>query len=291
MASAPFCDPSLNPDVLLPESWHGEVLPFRPRRESHRQMMPYIDGGRLVNACQCISGVYQMQCLGRFRRTLTRGRRSGAAAFRTPCKVILHTSNSAGTREGVPHSADAAGRCRGMYSTTVAHSFRVYRSADPPNTYDEDTACDTSDLLMSPPPRSHGHGFHVRHVTGCLRRCSFSASTLLRRLLYFARVEDLQVRNNHAMAKASLTVALVLAGAALADFPDCLNGPLKDNLVCDPTASHTARARALVDEFTLDELVNNTINTSPGVPRLGLPAYQWWSEALVSAPIVHASSL
>jgi len=32
--------------------------------------------------------------------------------------------------------------------------------------------------------------------------------------------------------------------------------------------------------FTLSEKINNTQNASPGVPRLGLPTYEWWNEAL-----------
>ena len=63
-------------------------------------------------------------------------------------------------------------------------------------------------------------------------------------------------------------------------FPDCTNGPLSNNLVCNVSADYVARAAALISLFTLEELVNNTGNTSPGVPRLGLPEYQVWSEAL-----------
>ena len=64
-------------------------------------------------------------------------------------------------------------------------------------------------------------------------------------------------------------------------FPDCVNGPLNTSLVCNTTATPLERATALVNLFTVAELVNNTQNESPGVPRLGLPEYQWWSEALV----------
>jgi beta-D-xylosidase 4 len=32
--------------------------------------------------------------------------------------------------------------------------------------------------------------------------------------------------------------------------------------------------------FTLSEKIDNTQNASPGVPRLGLPTYEWWNEAL-----------
>ncbi|KAG6872103.1 hypothetical protein C0995_012989 [Termitomyces sp. Mi166 len=72
-------------------------------------------------------------------------------------------------------------------------------------------------------------------------------------------------------------------GAALGfvyTFPDCVNGPLKSNAVCDPTQDPATRAKAVISLFTDDELMANTVNLSPGVPRLGLPGYQWWSEAL-----------
>ncbi|KAL0059125.1 hypothetical protein AAF712_014144 [Marasmius tenuissimus] len=63
-------------------------------------------------------------------------------------------------------------------------------------------------------------------------------------------------------------------------FPDCVNGPLSKNLICDPTARSIDRARALVNELTPSEMIQNSVNESPGVPRLGLPPYNWWNEAL-----------
>ncbi|KAL1584633.1 hypothetical protein WHR41_06929 [Cladosporium halotolerans] len=63
-------------------------------------------------------------------------------------------------------------------------------------------------------------------------------------------------------------------------FPDCANSPLTDTLVCNTSASAWDRASALISMFTLEELVNNTVNTGPGVPRLGLPPYEVWNEAL-----------
>ncbi|KAI9815949.1 MAG: hypothetical protein M1827_001941 [Pycnora praestabilis] len=77
--------------------------------------------------------------------------------------------------------------------------------------------------------------------------------------------------------------ALLLAAGAYAEpafFPDCVNGPLANNTVCDMTATPHQRATALINVLTLAEKINNTGNASPGVPRLGLPAYQWWQEAL-----------
>lgn len=63
-------------------------------------------------------------------------------------------------------------------------------------------------------------------------------------------------------------------------FPDCQNGPLKSTLVCDSSATPHDRAAALISLFTFEELVNSTGNDIPAIPRLGLPPYQVWSEAL-----------
>ncbi|KAK7536545.1 glycoside hydrolase superfamily [Phyllosticta citricarpa] len=71
-----------------------------------------------------------------------------------------------------------------------------------------------------------------------------------------------------------------VAGLKVYGFPDCENGPLKENLVCDTTAMPKDRAAALVAALTLEEKFSNTGNTAPGVPRLGIPPYQWWNEAL-----------
>lgn len=63
-------------------------------------------------------------------------------------------------------------------------------------------------------------------------------------------------------------------------FPDCHKGPLSKTLVCDTSARPHDRAAALVSMFTFEELVNSTGNNIPPIPRLGLPPYQVWSEAL-----------
>lgn len=40
------------------------------------------------------------------------------------------------------------------------------------------------------------------------------------------------------------------------------------------------RAAALVAAMTLDEKVSQMLHDAPGIPRLGIPAYSWWNEAL-----------
>ncbi|KAF1936402.1 beta-xylosidase [Clathrospora elynae] len=79
--------------------------------------------------------------------------------------------------------------------------------------------------------------------------------------------------------------ALVLLGASLvatthAIGPDCVNGPLKSNKICDVKATPSQRAAALVAAMETQEKLNNLMSKSKGVPRLGLPAYNWWGEAL-----------
>ncbi|EPS25118.1 putative beta-xylosidase [Penicillium oxalicum 114-2] len=64
------------------------------------------------------------------------------------------------------------------------------------------------------------------------------------------------------------------------EFPDCAAAPLNTSLVCDSSAHPHDRAAALVAMMTLDELIQSTGNTIYAIPRLGLPAYNVWQEAL-----------
>ena len=63
-------------------------------------------------------------------------------------------------------------------------------------------------------------------------------------------------------------------------FPDCSDGPLSGYTICNLSANYIDRASSLISLFTLEELINQTGNSAPGVPRLGLPNYQVWNEAL-----------
>ncbi|THH27589.1 hypothetical protein EUX98_g6608 [Antrodiella citrinella] len=80
--------------------------------------------------------------------------------------------------------------------------------------------------------------------------------------------------------KRLLTFATLVTTASAVGFPDCTTAPLKGNDVCDTSKDPITRASALTKLFTVPEMINNTVNGSPGIPRLGLPAYQWWQEAL-----------
>jgi beta-glucosidase len=48
----------------------------------------------------------------------------------------------------------------------------------------------------------------------------------------------------------------------------------------DRALTPEARARDLVSRMTLDEKVSQMQDVAPGIPRLGIPAYNWWNEAL-----------
>jgi beta-glucosidase len=52
----------------------------------------------------------------------------------------------------------------------------------------------------------------------------------------------------------------------------------------DPAVTQAhALAAALVAKMTLDEKVEQLVNVAPAIPRLGIPAYNWWTESLHGA--------
>ena len=48
----------------------------------------------------------------------------------------------------------------------------------------------------------------------------------------------------------------------------------------DPSLTPEQRAADLVDRMTLEEKASQLVNQARAIPRLGVPAYDWWSEAL-----------
>ena len=48
----------------------------------------------------------------------------------------------------------------------------------------------------------------------------------------------------------------------------------------NPALSLDTRVNDLIHRMTLEEKVSEMINSSEAIPRLGIPAYDWWSEAL-----------
>jgi beta-glucosidase len=48
----------------------------------------------------------------------------------------------------------------------------------------------------------------------------------------------------------------------------------------DPDLTFEARAADLVSRMTVEEKVSQLVNDAPAIPRLGIPAYEWWNECL-----------
>jgi beta-glucosidase len=73
--------------------------------------------------------------------------------------------------------------------------------------------------------------------------------------------------------------ALILAAAAASTPAAAANA----GNAADARADADARARALVAKMTLDEKIGQLLNVAPALPRLGVPAYNWWTESLHGA--------
>ncbi|MFL7807180.1 MAG: glycoside hydrolase family 3 protein, partial [Anaerolineae bacterium] len=48
----------------------------------------------------------------------------------------------------------------------------------------------------------------------------------------------------------------------------------------DPSLPLQERVRDLVSRMTLEEKISQTLYDAPAIPRLGVPAYNWWNECL-----------
>jgi len=61
---------------------------------------------------------------------------------------------------------------------------------------------------------------------------------------------------------------------------DITNPLTKSYTFCNLNLPIIERAKDIVSRLTLDEKLAQLVNTAPAIPRLGIPSYQWWSEAL-----------
>ncbi|KAK4502317.1 hypothetical protein PRZ48_005742 [Zasmidium cellare] len=62
--------------------------------------------------------------------------------------------------------------------------------------------------------------------------------------------------------------------------PVCLTNPFCSQKACDKSLSISARVAALLKSLTLEEKISNVVDAAAGASRIGLPPYEWWSEAL-----------
>ncbi|XP_076958993.1 putative beta-D-xylosidase 7 [Bidens hawaiensis] len=78
-----------------------------------------------------------------------------------------------------------------------------------------------------------------------------------------------------------LTLTFILTESTQPPFAcDSSNPATHSYPFCKPTLPISTRVKDLVSRLTLDEKVLQLVNTAPPIPRLGIPAYEWWSEAL-----------
>lgn len=49
---------------------------------------------------------------------------------------------------------------------------------------------------------------------------------------------------------------------------------------CQTRLPINVRVNDLISRLTLDEKISQLVSTAPAIPRLGIPAYEWWSESL-----------
>lgn len=78
------------------------------------------------------------------------------------------------------------------------------------------------------------------------------------------------------MATAMLKAIFLWVGSTTAQCPDCVSDSLQNNTICNSSTTPSTRAADLVSLLILDEKIQNMQSNSPGVPRLGIPAYNWW---------------
>ena len=74
-----------------------------------------------------------------------------------------------------------------------------------------------------------------------------------------------------------LLASTLPAGAAIAQPPAA---PASASALRNPALTPERRAADLIGRMTLDEKAHQLGNTAPAIPRLGVPAYNWWNEGL-----------
>lgn len=81
------------------------------------------------------------------------------------------------------------------------------------------------------------------------------------------------------MASSLSLAACLLSGTALAQTAPAQTGPA-DAPWRNPALSTAQRVDALIAQMTIEEKASQLVNQARELPRLGVPSYNWWSEAL-----------
>jgi len=80
-------------------------------------------------------------------------------------------------------------------------------------------------------------------------------------------------------------IAVLLPGIALACSDTAAADIVRGQAMASAAVVEEARGKAvaLVARMTLDEKVGQLVNVAPAIPRLNIPAYNWWTESLHGA--------
>lgn len=98
-------------------------------------------------------------------------------------------------------------------------------------------------------------------------------------------IVDIWLPTSHVLAQSSANFACDVAK----------NPEVAKYAFCDPKLDVETRVSDLVKRLTLQEKIANLVDNAGGASRLGVPKYEWWSEALHGVsyvgPGTHFSSL
>ena len=81
------------------------------------------------------------------------------------------------------------------------------------------------------------------------------------------------------LVRASLSVITVVLCLLLIASPATTQAPKRAPYL-DPKLPLEKRVDDLISRMTLEEKVSQMMNAAPAIPRLGIPQYDWWNEAL-----------
>ncbi len=81
-------------------------------------------------------------------------------------------------------------------------------------------------------------------------------------------------------------------GTPLPPTPWCSVPPRNTWVFCDPAAALDDRAADIVSRLSVNDKISSLVTGTGSLPSVGLPAYQWWSEAThgISGPGVRYDS-
>ncbi|KAG6652601.1 hypothetical protein I3843_05G017400 [Carya illinoinensis] len=91
----------------------------------------------------------------------------------------------------------------------------------------------------------------------------------------------MEAMKNHIFLPLCLSLLVLVIPSASQRYA-CNKSDSKTNQFpfCSTSLSYEDRAKDLVSRLTIREKVQQLVNSATGIPRLGVPPYEWWSEAL-----------